>query len=195
MKSCLIFILTIFITGSVLAYDYYPTEIPNRYLYPSKNAETDMKYHGTPSYYWTLTGSNFALAGYFEPYKFNVMNNFRIKTIGFMGYLADGPANIYIFLAEKDKHPDCTPPEFNKKKYGPKEWHINNSYPKYDDYNIYHDNNWFITKEEIDAQPYHRFWVLYHLPASPPPYPISDESISYKNSRTYVPGTGWYTNI
>jgi len=194
MKVCLIFILTVAITGSVISYNYYPTEIPNKYICPSVNAEREMKYHGTPTYYWTLTGSNFTLAGYFEPEKFGVKTTFRIKKIGFMGYLADGYANLYIFLAETKNHPDCTPPEFSKKKYGPYYGHINNSYPKYDDLDV-SSIKWIINNKDIDSQPYKRFWVIYNLPTSPPPYPISDESTNAKNSMTYYPGTGWTNTL
>jgi hypothetical protein len=183
MKGYLIFILVVIITGSVLAYDCYRSETPNKYIYPSMNVVKDMKYHGEPTYYWTLTGSNWCLAGYFEPYKFGVTSNaFRLYNIGFIGYIQNGSANIYLFLSEVNGKPDCTPPDFSKKKYGPYNGHINNSYPNYDDLDLY-GQNWVINKSEIDAQVNKRFWILYHLPTSPPPYPISDESTNEKNSR------------
>jgi len=157
-----------------------------------------MKYHGTPTYYWTLTGSNFAIAGYFEPAKFGVNNDFRIKKIGCMGYISNGAVKIYLFFAEvkgsRRWNPDCYPPEFSKKKYGPKDWHINNSYPNYDDCDMYSDN-WYLRKSDIDSQVNKWFWIVYHFPTSPPPYPLSDEATDYKNSHTYFPGTGWSEHI
>jgi hypothetical protein len=54
MKRCLILILVMVISGSVLANHLYPTEIPNKYISPSVSSETEMKYHGKPSYYWTM---------------------------------------------------------------------------------------------------------------------------------------------
>ncbi|MGQ9705486.1 MAG: hypothetical protein ACUVWP_00590 [bacterium] len=194
MKRLLVLIMGLLIAGVALAYTAYPTEIPNKSFVPSSNAEYDFKYHGTPTYYWTMQGSNFTYACYFEPSKGNITVNFRIKIIGFMGYLSNGNCYIYVYLSETSNRPNDTPPSFGNKKYGPYSWHINNSYPNYDDCDVY-AQNWYIKKSEIDAQPNKRFWVLWHTPSSPPPYPISDESTSAKNSYTYVPGTGWTTNI
>jgi len=194
MKVCFIFILTVIITGYVLANDCYPSEIPNKDINPYTSGEREMKYHDTPALYWTLTGQNWCIAGYFEPYKFNINDNFIIKTIGFIGYLANGKANIYIFLSEVKNHPNCTPPEFNNKKFGLYDGHINNSYPYYDDIDVY-GINWYIKKSEIDSQPNKRFWVIYHFPTSPPPYPVSDNCGSSKNSMYYYPGVGWTTSI
>ena len=181
------------VSSYVYGKSLFPTLISGKITPPYRSClpyEADMKYHGTPSFYWTLTGSNYALAGYFEPNKFSVDSNFMIKTIGFIGYVSNGNANVYIFLAERNSHPDCTPPEFTKKMYGPYNGHINNSYPDYDDLDVY-SLKWLIKKVDIDSQVNKRFWVLYHLPTSPPPYPLSDESTNSKNSCYYVPGTGW----
>jgi len=193
MKIFVLILMALIFTSIAISYVEYPTIIPDRELPPYHSClpyEADMKYHGTPSYYWTLTGSNWTLASWFKPSDFNVDSSFRIKTIGFMGYISNGSAKIYIFLAETGNHPDCTPPEFTKKMYGPYDGHLNNSYPDYDELDIY-SLNWYIKKSEIDTQVSNRFWVLYHLPTSPPPYPISDESTNEKNSRLYQAGTGW----
>jgi len=190
MKKYLVVILGILVAGAVMATSATPTEIPNKSFVPSAYAEKDMFYYGTPSWYWTLTGSNFTLAGYFEPAKFSVAVNFRIKTIGFMGYSANGPADIYVYLNETSNHPNDTPPTFTNKKYGPFTWHINNTYPSMDDWNAY-SQNWYLKISDINAQTNKRFWVLWHLKTSPPPYPISDESTASKNSMIYIPGTGW----
>jgi len=157
------------------------------------NAQVDMKYHGTPTYYWNVDGLK-AIAGYFEPSKFAVNCNFKIKTIGQIGYVSNGQADVYIFLSEVNNHPDCTPPEFTKKKYGPYSGHINNSYPNYDDLDIY-NLNWYIRKSEIDEQVNKRFWIIYYFPTSPPPYPFSDEAINAKNSTSYLIESGWTTSI
>jgi len=137
MKGYLIFILVVIITGSVLAYDCYPTEIPYKDLNSYTVPQYDMKYHGTPTYYWTLTGSNWTLSGYFEPYKFSINRNFRIYKIGCIGYIESGTIYLYTFLVETDGHPDATPPDFSKKKYGPQKFTIDNSYPNYSDWSIY----------------------------------------------------------
>jgi len=197
MKVGFILIIGVTAFGTSIANIAFPTEIPNKSIAPSSNVTTNMYYHGTPAFYWTLTGKNWCIAGYFEPAKFNTNTNFRIKTIGFMGYLQNGSAKIYIFLAEtgsKPGHPDCTPPEFTKKKYGPYDGHINNSYPNYDDLDV-SGLNWNIKKSEIDSQSNKRFWVIYHFPTSPPPYPISDNCGGSKNSIYYCPGIGWTTSI
>jgi len=191
MKKYLVVILGLIVVGAVIAYTAYPTEIPNKSLIPSMNTDADMKYYGTPSYYWTLTGSNYTLACYFEPAKFNVNTNFRMKKIGLMTSGSGGSANIYIYLSETNGHPNDTPPTFSNKKYGPKYYTFTGSNS---DCDVYSDN-WYITKSEIDNQPNHRFWVLWHLPTSPPPYPVSDEATNAKNSMTYVPGTGWTVTI
>jgi len=197
MKIFVLILMALIFTNVAISYVEYPTIIPERELPPYHSyfpSEADMKYHGTPSYYWTLTGSNFAIAGYFEPAKFGVNNDFRIKKIGCMGYRQDGAVRIYLFLAEvkgsRRWNPDCYPPEFNKKRFGPKDPHMNNSYPDYDDCDIYSDN-WYLRKSDIDSQVNKWFWIVYHFPTSPPPYPLSDESTNSKNSCYYVPGTGW----
>jgi hypothetical protein len=197
MKICIIFLLSISFIGVSFSDIAYPTLIPDKETttYPGYLPnERDMKYHGIPSWYWTLTCSNFTMAGYFEPEKFGINTIFRISKIGFIGYITDGPAYIYIFLAETKNHPNCTPPEFKNKKYGSYDGHINNSYPYYDDLDI-SGLRWNITKAEIDTQFNKRFWVLYHLKYWPPPYPVSDESTAAKNSCIYVPGTGWTTTL
>jgi len=194
MKKYLVLILGILAVGAVMAATATPTEIPNKSLTPSTNAEKDMSYYGTPTYYWTLTGSNWTPACYFEPAKFSVATNFRIKTIGNMGYSSNGNCNIYIYLNETSGHPNDTPPTFTNKKYGPFAWHINASYPNMDDANVY-SLNWYLKISDVNATPNKRFWVLWHMPTSPPPYPISDESTNAKNSLIYYPGTGWTNTI
>lgn len=95
-------------------------------------------------------------------------------------------------MAEINNHPDCTPPEFSKKKYGPARGHINKSYPNYDDLDVY-NLKWVITNSEINEQVNKRFWILYYTQGYP--YPVSDEATNAKNSYTYIPGIGWTTNI
>jgi hypothetical protein len=97
-------------------------------------------------------------------------------------------------MAEKDNHPNCTPPEFTNKKYGPFKGHINNSYPNYDDLDVY-NLKWIITNSEINEQVNKRFWILYYMQQMNPPYPISDESTNAKNSITWINGTGWTTTL
>jgi len=198
MKIFVLVIMCLIFINVAISYIAYPTIIPDIELpsyYSNPAYEADMKYHGEPTYYWTLTGSNWCLAGYFEPYKFGFgAIALMINYIGFIGYLSNGPANIYIFLAETNNHPDCTTPDFSKKKYGPYNGHINNSYPNYDDCYVY-PYNWYLKKSEIDAQPNKRFWVIYHLPTSPPPYPYSDEGPKSKNCRIYYPGRGWVMDM
>jgi len=172
MKSFLIFILCFINISSVI---------------PS--SEKDMKYHNKPTYYWSSGGLK-AIASYFEPGKFGVNSDFKIKTIGQIGYISNGQADVYIFLSEVSNHPNCTPPEFSNKKYGQYSGHINNSYPNYDDLDIY-NLNWYITKTELDEQINKRFWIIYYMQTSPPPYPFSDDATNAKNSMNYVAGTGW----
>jgi hypothetical protein len=196
MKGYLILLLVVIISGSILANDCYPIEIPNKSFKQSMNATADMKYHNGWYYYWTLKGSDWTLASYFEPERFSVYTSFRIQTIGFTGYVSNGPANIYIFLAEdKNGSPYCTPPDFSNRKYGPYAGHINYTYCIYDDIDVY-SQNWCIKKSEIDLQPHKRFWVLYHLPTSPPPYPVSDDATDSKNSLTWDPSRqNWVPDI
>jgi len=176
MRNIFILISCILIIGCVIA-----------------SNEKDMKYHNDPKYYWSSGGLK-VITSYFEPKKFGVNSDFKIKIIGQMGYISNGHADVYIFLSEVSNHPDCTPPEFTKKRYGPYDGHINNSYPNYDDLDIY-NLNWYISKKEIDEQVNKRFWVIYHIERSPPPYPISDEAINAKNSTSYIVGSGWTTSI
>jgi hypothetical protein len=191
-----IFVISIFaINGFSIAISFFPTEIPDRCLYSETLADWNMKYHGTPTYYWTLNGSNWSLASYFEPAKFGINETIKIRMIGFIGYIQNGSANIYLFLSEVNGKPDCTPPDFTKKKYGPYDGYINNSYPNYSDINIY-TSNWYIKKAEIDAQPNKRFWIIYHLMTSPPPYPYSDDATDNKNSLTWDPSKNdWVPDI
>jgi len=189
MKIKLLVLLIVPVFGASFVNGAFPIKITDDISPPYLHCpsdDVDMKYHYNPSYYWTLSGSDWTLAGYFEPYKFNVYYNFRIKRIGFVGYFSNGSAAIYIFLAETGGHPDCTPPDFSNKKFGPKYWHINKSYPFYDDCNLY-SSNWYIKRSEIDAQPNKRFWILYYLSTSPPPYPVSDNAKDNKNSLTWDP--------
>ncbi|MGQ9705488.1 MAG: hypothetical protein ACUVWP_00600 [bacterium] len=189
MKKYLVVILGLLMVGSVMAYVAFPTEIPNKSLLPESNAEKDMRYHGTPKYYFTFNSSNITLACWFKPGDFSVNTNFRIKTIGLMVYRTGGSANIYVYLSETHNHPNDTPPIFNNKKYGPKYYVFVDTLGDCDVY----AENWYITKSEIDNQPNHRFWVLWHLISSPTP--LSDEATNPKNSMIFIPGTGWTTNI
>ncbi|MGQ9705766.1 MAG: hypothetical protein ACUVWP_02015, partial [bacterium] len=91
----------------------------------------------------------------------------------FIGGRTDGPADIYVTSKERWNgyfyEPVCNPDNhWQGKDYGPKKWHINNSYPNYDDCNLY-DDNWHYSKD-VD-----KFWCIYHLKTSSPPYPYSDD--------------------
>jgi hypothetical protein len=148
MKIFVLILMVLIFTSIAISYVAYPTIIPDRELPPYHSylpSEADMKYHGTPSFYWTLTGSNWTLASWFKPSDFSVNTNFRIRKIGAMGWQQGGSAKIYIFLKEIEGRPDCIPPDYSKNKYGPYDWHIYNSYPNYDDANIY-SQNWYIKK-------------------------------------------------
>jgi len=148
--------------------------------------EKDMKYHETPYLTCEFT-NNVVLACYFKLSDFGIIGyNYRIKIIGFVGNEKDGPADIYVTSKEKDNVPVCNPDNnWQGADYGPKTWHINNSNPNYDDCNVY-DDNWHYSKD-VD-----KFWCMYHLKTSKPPYPMSDnyKDIS-KNSYWWSPSTGW----
>jgi len=197
MKKCIIFLLSISFIGAsfseIACHQLFLNEEVSTNPGHLKN-EIEMKYHGTPSWYWAIACGYWVVAGYFEPEKFGIKNTFKISKIGFIGYLSDGPANVYVYLNETSNHPNDTPPTFNNKKYGPYSGHINNSYPYYDDLDIY-NLNWCINKSDIDAQVNKRFWVLYYLYHAVPPYPVSDESTNAKNSVTWLPGTGWTRSL
>ncbi|MGQ9707240.1 MAG: hypothetical protein ACUVWP_09675 [bacterium] len=144
-----------------------------------------MKYHGEPTYYWIINVSDAAFACYFKPGDFGIGDyDYKIKIIGFIGGRTDGPADIYVTSKEKDGVPVCSPDNhWQGAEYGPKSWHINNSYPNYDDCNVY-DDNWHYSKH-VD-----KFWCIYHLKTSSPPYPVSDEFGPVENSATWM-GTEW----
>ena len=159
--------------------------------------EKDMKYHEEPEYYQIIY-SNYASACYFKISDFGISGyNYRIKIIGFIGWNANGPADIYVTSKEvwgNNAHqyvPACNPKNnWKGADYGPISWHINNSYPNYDDCNVY-DYNWHYSKD-VD-----KFWCIYHFKTESPPYPITDmtQNIVYKikiiDSLTWMPGEGW----
>ena len=199
MKIFILFLISISFFGVSFNDIAYPTEIANKNIYPSVNAVKDMIYHNGWYYYWTLIGKNWCLAGYFKPGDFGINDNIRIRTIGQSGYYQYGSANIYIFLSEVNCKPDCTPPDFSKKKYGPYSGSIGPDYADgYFNCDLY-AYNWYITKRELDSQPNHRFWIIYHLSPgreSPPPYPISDDATDNKNSLTWDPSKqDWCADI
>jgi len=149
--------------------------------------EIDMKYHDTPYYYWTFTIPDFALACFFKPGDFGITGfDYRIKIIGFIGNKRDGPADIYVTSKESNYVPVCNPKNnWQGKDYGPKSWHINNSYLNYDDCNLY-DDNWHYSKD-VD-----KFWCIYHLKTASPPHPMSDNNTHPKNSATWNSGSGFW---
>jgi len=169
MKRYILVALLIIATSVTFADVAFPTELPNKELTPDTYSVKEMKYHSTPAYYFTLTGSNWCLACWFRPSDFGVANNpYRIIVIGMMGYSANGAAKIYVTAQENDSKPRCNPDNsFQYTDFGPLDWHINNTYPNYDDITVY-NKNWYYKKTDF------RFWVIYYLPTSPPPYPISD---------------------
>jgi len=150
--------------------------------------EIDMKYHDTPYYYWTFTIPDFALACFFKPGDFGITGfDYRIKIIGFIGNKRGGPADIYVTSKEKNGVPVCNPKNnWQGKDYGPKSWHINNSYPDYDDCNLYNDN-WHYGKDV------NKFWCIYHMKTKSPPHPMSD-GIGSRNSLTWDGGY-WYGGV
>jgi len=182
MKGNILLILLIIAIGTSLAETAFPTEIPNKALTPRTDSIIEMKYHGTPYYYWTLSGSNWCLAGYFRLSDFGITKtSYRIIIIGIMGYSSNGQAKIYVTAQENDNKPRCNPDNnFEYIDFGPLDWHINNTYPNYDDATVY-NKNWYYDKSVS------RFWVIYHLPTSPPPYPITDDSTNAKNSLIWNP--------
>ncbi|MGQ9705750.1 MAG: hypothetical protein ACUVWP_01935 [bacterium] len=56
MKIFISFIFSIVFIGFASGDMAFPTEILNKTINPYTSSEKDMKYHGTPTYYWTLTG-------------------------------------------------------------------------------------------------------------------------------------------
>jgi hypothetical protein len=154
--------------------------------------EKDMKYHNEP-YYYANWGTEAALACFFKLSDFGISGyDYKIKIIGFIGYNADGSADIYLTSKEEwDGYklvPVCNPKNnWQGKDYGPKSWHINNSYPDYDDCNLY-DDNWHYSKD-VD-----KFWCIYYLMDMPPPYPTGDRYSSIVNSLTWVTGM-WIKGI
>ena len=150
MRNLIIFILCFIIISSVIS-----------------SNEKDMKYHSDPVYYYTLDGPNWALACYFKPGDFGITGyNYKIKIIGFIGDVADGSADIYVTSKEEGGKPICNPDNsWEGKEYGPKSWHINKSYPNYDDCNVY-SYEWHYSKDII------KFWCIYNLNSKGyPPYP------------------------
>ncbi|MGQ9706354.1 MAG: hypothetical protein ACUVWP_05035 [bacterium] len=152
------------------------------------NFEKDMIYHTEPTYVWAGP-SNIALACYFKLTDFDISGyNYKIKIIGFIGKDYDGKADIYVTSKEewndriKCYVPVCNPDNnWKGKDYGPKSWHINNTYPNYDDCNLYNDN-WLYSKD-ID-----KFWCIYFMRYSPPVKPFSDGYSSIINSLTWYDG-------
>ncbi|MGQ9707204.1 MAG: hypothetical protein ACUVWP_09485 [bacterium] len=177
MRNLLTFVLCFITISSVISYN-----------------EKDMKYHEEPYNFYTFLTPDYAFACYFKLSDFSITGfDYKIKIIGFMGYESDGPADIYVTSKEiwdGNKYvPICNPKNHWKgAEYGPKSWHINNSYPKYDDCNLYNDN-WHYSKDV------NKFWCIYHLKTSSPPYPIADmisiNDIKIINSITWIPGEGW----
>jgi len=177
MKRCL-FILFLLISIS--------------FLFPS--FEKDMIYHNEPRYYWA-GGSHLAFACYFKLSDFSISGyDYKINIIGFIGYDADGPADIYVTSKEEwdgNKYvPVCNPyNNWQGKDYGPKSWHINNTYPKYDDCNVY-DDNWNYSKH-VD-----KFWCIYSVRSCPPPYPLYDGGgSSMVNSLTWAGDLWWHKGV
>ena len=169
MRNLLILMLFISFLGSVIAYN-----------------EKDMKYHGQPTYWWEIKVSGSAEACFFKPSDFGIKGyDYKIKIIGFIGYEENGPADIYVTSKERwNGHfyePQCNPDNnWQGKDYGPKSWHINNSYPNYDDCNVY-DDNWHYCKDV------NKFWCIYHMKTKSPPYPYSDSPGDPDNTLTWDP--------
>jgi len=129
---------------------------------------------------WYMTaglGKDWILAGYYEPYKFGVNSNFRLRFYWFYG--EENDCNIYLFLNEKDTHPDADPTDFSKAKYGPIAGRTGSQQ------NIYYFN-WYIKKSEIDAQVNKRFWVLFYFPNKANNLQSDDTNIP-KNSMNWDP--------
>jgi len=173
MRNLLIIMLFISVLGSVIAY-----------------SDKDMKYHNEPRYFASVATPS-AYACYFKLIDFGISGyNYKINIIGFIGYVNDGPVNIYVTSKEKDNVPVCDPPNYwQDVDYGPKSWHINNSYPNYDDCNLY-DDNWHYSKD-VD-----KFWCIYYAEHTCPPYPIFDEIDNTRiiNSLTWAGGV-WYKGV
>jgi hypothetical protein len=146
-----------------------------------------MKYHTEP-YIDNLVSKDCASAGYFKLSDFDISGyDYKIKIIGFIGYSPGGPADIYVTSKETEQNgmyvPSCNPyNNWQGKDYGPKHWHINNSYPYYDDCNVC-DDNWNY-KMDVD-----KFWCIYHYTDIYTPFPFSDEPSYTKiiNSLTWIP--------
>ena len=167
MRKCILFLLLlVFISSGVSSF------------------EKDMKYHGPPYVTGVFYVPNVVLACYFKLSDFGITGyNYKIKIIGFVGNVKDGPADIYVTSKEKDDVPVCNPDNnWQGADYGPKSWHINNSNPNYDDCNVY-DDNWHYSKD-VD-----KFWCMYHMKTASPPYPMTDNKGYYTNSRYWM--SGW----
>jgi hypothetical protein len=143
--------------------------------------EKDMKYHNEPRYIHS-GGSHLAFACYFKLSDFGISGyDYKIKIIGFIGNNYNSAAYIYVTSKESGVVPVCNPDNnWQGKDYGPKEWHINNSYPNYDDCNLY-DDNWHYSKY-VD-----KFWCIYYIEFSPPAVPMYDDYSYIINSFTW----GW----
>jgi len=141
--------------------------------------DKDMKYHNKPYSYVNFSHHK-AYACYFKLSDFGIIGyDYKIKIIGFIGYSADNPADIYVTSKEKDGLPVCNPDNnWEGADYGPKSWHINNSYPNYDDCNLY-DDNWHYSKY-ID-----KFWCMYYVKSYPSPDPLATDYSEPKNSFTF----------
>ena len=175
MRKCFLILLGFLIFSSVIA-----------------SSEKDMKYHAEPSYYLSPYGKD-AFACYFKLSDFGITGyDYKIKIIVFIGYEEDGPADIYVTSKEVwDQGQRCYVPACNPdnnwdgSEYGPKEWHINNLYPNYDDCDIYNDN-WHYSKDV------NKFWCIYHLKTASPPHPMSDNNTHPKNSATWNSGSEFW---
>jgi len=184
MSKFILILLLLTSISFVIANLYTPIEITHNNFIPSLNNEKDMVYHTGPYYYYSMSFSKNVWACYFKPGDFGITGfNYRINIIGFIGYINNGPADIYVTSKEEGEFPACNPwNNWQGADYGPKHWHINNSYPNYDDCNVY-DDDWHYT---ADVK---KFWCLYYVVVGSPPYPFSDKPEDNKKINSAI----WYT--
>jgi len=189
MRICLSIAFLLISFSFVIAQLYTPIDITYNNSILSNYYEKDMSYHRKPTYYFTIDYENAALACYFKLSDFGIKGyDYRIKVIGMIGFFQDGPADIYVTSKEEGGKPICNPNNnWQGSEYGPKHWHINNSYPNYDDCDIYYDN-WHYSKD-VD-----KLWCMYHLKTRSPPYPVSDDFGPVENSATWM-GTDWVKGV
>jgi hypothetical protein len=177
MRKCILILFLLISISSVIA-----------------NFEKDMKYYSVPSYYSTY-GWEKAYSCYFKLSYFGISGyDYKIKIIGIIGYVDNFPAYIYVtskeelYKTEYDEFyvPICNPQNnWQGADYGPKRWHINNTYPNYDDCNVYSDK-WHYSKD-VD-----KFWCIYYEYEGIT-YPIFDCGSSEINSLTWY--GGWYKGV